>query len=62
MFVNARGQKVAEHTLDALARLMAQDQLHIVTEDRARLIDRAWQATLRALRSLTRGPTPEPAA
>ena len=62
LFVNARGQKVAEHTLDALARLMAQDQLHIVTEDRARLIDRAWQATLRALRSLTRGPTPEPAA
>lgn len=62
LFVNARGQKVAEHTLDALARLMAQNQLHIVTEDRARLIDRAWQATLRALRSLTRGPTPEPAA
>jgi len=62
LFVNARGQKVAEHTLDALARLMAHDQLRIVTEDRARLIDRAWQATLRALRSLTRGTSPEPAA
>jgi len=62
LFVNARGQKVAEHTLDALARLMAHGQLRIVTEDRARLIDRAWQATLRALRSLTRGATPEPAA
>ncbi|MGB3394369.1 MAG: DUF1631 domain-containing protein [Stenotrophomonas sp.] len=62
LFVNARGQKVAEHTLDALARLMANNQLRIVTEDRARLIDRAWQATLRALRSLTGGTTPEPAA
>ena len=62
LFVNARGQKVAEHTLDALARLMAHDQVRIVTEDRARLIDRAWQATLRALRSFTRGPAPEPTA
>ena len=62
LFVNARGQKVAEHTLDALARLMAHDQVRVVTEDRARLIDRAWQATLRALRSFTRGPAPEPTA
>ena len=60
LFVNARGQKVAEHTLDALSRLMAQDQVRIVTEDKGRLIDRAWQATLRALRTLAgRAPAPE---
>ena len=52
LFVNARGQKVAEHTLDALARLMAHDQARIITEDKGRLVDRAWQATLRTLRAL----------
>jgi hypothetical protein len=52
LFVNARGQKVAEHTLDGLARRMASGQLHIVNESQGRLIDRAWQATLRTLRTL----------
>jgi hypothetical protein len=52
LFVNSRGQKVGEHSLDSLARLMAQDQARIVTEDKGRLIDRAWHATLRALRGL----------
>lgn len=52
LFVNQRGQKIAELSLDAMARLMAKGQLRIVTEDRGRLIDRAWQATVRALRSI----------
>lgn len=52
LFVNARGQKVAEHTMDHLARLMASGQLRIVNESQGRLIDRAWQATLRTLRTL----------
>ncbi|WP_269792058.1 DUF1631 domain-containing protein [Stenotrophomonas sp. Iso1] len=52
LFVNQRGQKVSEHSLDSLSRLMAKGQLRIVTEDRGRLIDRAWQATVRALRSI----------
>lgn len=52
LFVNPRGQKVAEHSLDGLARLMAHGQARIVNEDKSRLIDRAWQATLRTLRSL----------
>lgn len=52
LFVNQRGQKVSEHSLDAMSRLMAKGQLRIVTEDRGRLIDRAWQATVRALRSI----------
>lgn len=56
LFVNQRGQKVAEMTLDALSRLMVRRQARIVTEERARLIDRAWQATLRMLRSLAGRP------
>ena len=52
LFVNARGQKIAEHTLDALSRRMAAGQLHVVNESSGRLIDRAWQATLRTLRTL----------
>jgi len=53
LFVNQRGQRVGEHSLDTLARLMAKHQVQVVTEDRGRLIDRAWNATLNALRSLT---------
>ncbi|MBB5875151.1 DUF1631 domain-containing protein [Xanthomonas sp. 3498] len=56
LFVNQRGQKAAEHTLDGLARLLAQGQARIVSEDRARLIDRAWQAAVRALRTLAGAP------
>ena len=52
LFVNQRGQKVSEQSLDAMSRLMAKGQLRIVTEDKGRLIDRAWQATVRALRSI----------
>lgn len=55
LFVNPRGQKVAEYTLDTLARLMALGQARVVTEDKGRLIDRAWQATLRTLRALAGG-------
>jgi hypothetical protein len=60
LFVNQRGQRVGEHSLDTLAHLMAKGQAQVVTEDRGRLIDRAWNATLNALRSLTgkRGDTP----
>ncbi|MDG2526822.1 DUF1631 domain-containing protein [Stenotrophomonas sp. HITSZ_GD] len=55
LFVNPRGQKIGEQSLDSLARLMASGQARIVTEEKGRLIDRAWQATVRALRSLTGG-------
>lgn len=56
LFVNPRGQKVAEHSLDGLARLMAHGQARLVSEGKSRLIDRAWQATLRTLRSLAGTP------
>lgn len=55
LFVNQRGQKVNEQSLDSLARLMAQGQVRIVSEDGGRLIDRAWQAALRTLRNLAGG-------
>ena len=44
---------MGEHSLDTLAHLLAKGQAQVVTEDRGRLIDRAWNATLNALRSLT---------
>ncbi len=53
LFVNQRGQRIGEHSLDSLARMMAKDQVRIVTVQRAGLVDRAWNAAMSALRSLT---------
>ena len=55
LFVNHRGQRIGEQSLDSLARLMAREQVHVVTEGKNRLIDRAWQATIGTLRNLTGG-------
>ena len=55
LFVNQRGQRIGEQSLDSLARLMARDQVRVVTQGKGRLIDRAWQATVNALRSFTGG-------
>ncbi len=52
LFVNLRGQRVGEQTLDSLARMLARGQARVVTVERARVVDRAWQATLAALRNL----------
>lgn len=52
LFVSARGQKVGDHTLDSVARLMALDQARPVSEDHGSLLDRAWQAALAKLRTL----------
>ena len=51
LFVNHRGQKVGEHTLDQLARLMAHGQLHMVEAEKESMIDRAWSSVMNALRS-----------
>lgn len=48
------GQKVAEQSLDGLSRLMAGGQARLLVEEKSRLIDRAWHATVRTLRSLAR--------
>jgi hypothetical protein len=53
LFVNQRGQRVGEYSLDSLARMMAVDQVRVVTAQRASLVDRAWNAAVNALRSLT---------
>jgi hypothetical protein len=55
LFVNQRGQRLGEQSLDSLARLMARDQVRVVTQDKGRLIDRAWKATVNVLRSFTGG-------
>ena len=57
LFVNQRGQRVAESTLDALARHMAAGTARVVTAGDGRLVDRAWHAALQSLRGLTRGAT-----
>jgi len=51
LFVNHRGQKVGEHTLDHMAHLMAKGQLHRVEPEKESMIDRAWASVMGALRS-----------
>jgi hypothetical protein len=59
LFVNQRGQRVGEQSLDSLARMIAAGQARIVTAERGRLVDRAWQAAVSALRSFAgRGEEP----
>jgi len=59
LFVNQRGQRVGEHSIDSLARMVAAGQARIVTAERGRLVDRAWQAAVSALRSFAgRGDEP----
>lgn len=61
LFVNQRGQRVGEQSLDALARMLAKGQARIVTAASGRLVDRAWQAAVKALRSFaSRGDASPP--
>jgi hypothetical protein len=62
LFVNQRGQRIGEQSMDSLARLMALEQVHVVTQDKGRLIDRAWRATVSALRSFAGGPAADQGA
>lgn len=57
LFVNSRGQKNADYTLDSLARMLVKGQVGIVEEEKATAMDRAWENTLNALRSFA-GPSP----
>ncbi len=56
LFVNQRGQRIGEQSMDSLARLMARDQVRVVTRGKGRLIDRAWRATVGALRNFASTP------
>ncbi|AWH38345.1 DUF1631 domain-containing protein [Stenotrophomonas sp. ZAC14D1_NAIMI4_6] len=62
LFVNPRGQKSSETDLDTLARQMAAGRAQLVTEEKGRLVDRAWQASLSALRALAGRRRQEPDA
>jgi hypothetical protein len=65
LFVNQRGQRVGEQSLDSLARMMAVGQARVVTAGRGRMVDRAWHGALNALRSFAgsgAGPGEEPTA
>lgn len=59
LLVNARGQKIADTDLDTLARQISAGHAQLVTEDKGRLVDRAWQASLGALRALAADRTQE---
>ncbi|MCD9033632.1 DUF1631 domain-containing protein [Luteimonas sp. Y-2-2-4F] len=50
LLVNQRGQRVAEPTLDALARQLARGEARVVEAARGLPVDRAWEAALEALR------------
>ncbi len=61
LFVNQRGQRIGEQTMDSLARLAAAGQARVVTANQGRLIDRAWQATLSVLRNFAGHGKDQPA-
>lgn len=50
LFVNARGAKVEDRTINSLARDLARGSARIVVQTRERLIDRAWNAILSAFK------------
>jgi hypothetical protein len=60
LFVNHRGQKIGEYTLEHLAHLMANDQLKVVEAEKGSMIDRAWTSVMNALKSFA-GQTPNEA-
>ncbi|HMB57980.1 MAG TPA: DUF1631 domain-containing protein [Arenimonas sp.] len=60
LFVNHRGQKVEDHTLESLARMMVQGQVRVIQEEKGSLIDRAWTTVMNALRSFAGQPAPSP--
>ncbi|WP_460714719.1 DUF1631 family protein [Lysobacter terrae] len=55
LFVNQRGQRVGEQSLDSLARMLASGQVRIVTVEHSSLVDRAWHSALGALRGFVSG-------
>lgn len=64
LFVNHRGQRVGEYTLEWLAQAMNAGKVRIVPAEKGTIIDRAWGAIMNALKSFSgaredeRGDTP----
>ena len=62
LFVNQRGMRVDERTLDQLARDLVKGQVRIVELETETLVDRAWKAIVSSLKQLVgRSPEPSPA-
>jgi hypothetical protein len=55
LFVNQRGARTDEKTLEQLARDIARKQARIWTDSSESLIDRAWKAIMSSLKQLTGG-------
>jgi len=53
LFVNQRGERARECTLDQLARDIVRDQANIVKPEQESMVDRAWKAIVTSLRHLT---------
>ena len=51
LFVNPRGVKAEDRTIEQLSRELVRGTARVVVETRERLIDRAWKAILRAFSS-----------
>ncbi|WP_257388809.1 DUF1631 domain-containing protein, partial [Tahibacter caeni] len=60
LFVNQRGARTEERSLQQLARDLVRGQAHIVSEQRESLIDRAWSTILGTLRQFSGKPAPQP--
>lgn len=61
LFVNQRGARTDERSLQQLARDIVRGQAQIVVEQRESLIDRAWSTIVGTLRQLSGKPAPQPA-
>jgi hypothetical protein len=53
LFVNQRGERARECTLEQLARDIMRDQANIVKPEQESMVDRAWKAIVTSLRQLT---------
>jgi hypothetical protein len=61
LFVNQRGERARECTLEQLARDIVRDQANILKPEQESMVDRAWKAIVTSLRQLTgRSPDASP--
>ncbi|HZX89785.1 MAG TPA: DUF1631 domain-containing protein [Rudaea sp.] len=56
LFVNPRGARAFERTLEQLAREVVRGQANIAAPEKESLVDRAWNAIVASLRHLSRQP------
>jgi len=61
LFVNQRGVRTDEKSLEQLARDVVTGQASIVEEEKETLVDRAWKAIVSSLKNMVGGGDPLPA-